>query len=117
MCVELIGAKLCAGCVSSIATLPIDPDHPDPSPHPSPNLDPNPYRNPNPNLNPSPNPLGGSTSVGAVMRLRRVFRWCLKNIYTGGRKAASTNKARILHKVLRRPSHKTSQCIPLPSNA
>ena len=52
-----MSAGLCAGRVSSIPTLHVDPDQPDPR------------SDPNSNSNPNPNPLEGSWSAGAVTRL------------------------------------------------
>ena len=49
------------GGVSSISTLRVRPDQPEPRANP----------NPHPNLN----PLGGSRLAGAVTRFRHVFRW------------------------------------------
>ena len=50
LCAGASCTKLCAGRGSSISTLPVGPEQPNPRPHPG--------TNPFPNLN--PNPLGGS---------------------------------------------------------
>ena len=76
LCAGLVGTKKCAGLVPSGSTLHVGPDQPDPR------------SIPNPNPNPSPIPLGGSWSVGAVTRLRRVLGWRFPKKHPGGRKAS-----------------------------
>ena len=73
-CAAASCTKLCAGHVSSIPTLHVDPDQPNPRPVPI------------PNPNPNPNPLGSSGSAGSVTRLRRVFWWRFSKKTPGGRK-------------------------------
>ena len=72
LCAGLVATKKCAGRVSSISTSHVGPDQPDPRS----------------DLNPKSNPLGGSGSVEAIPRLRRVFWWRFSKKDPDGRKAS-----------------------------
>ena len=100
VCAAAFCTKLCAGRVSSISTLHVDPDQPNPRPDP----------------NPNPNPSGGSRSAGAVTRLRRVFWWRFSNKLRAAEIPGLTNNTRILHSFLcRMQPHIDRSTLGLPT--